>query len=94
MKDYYDRNYRAVKSKSYLIWGLVMASLSLIMVIVSILSIVHDMQTVLVVTGFAAGLAWTVAALACFTVYYRDNRIELKEKAREIAETVENVVKK
>ena len=94
MKDYYDRSYRAAKSKSYLIWGLVMAALSMIMLIVSILSIVHDVQTIIVATGFAAGVAWAFASLVCFNVYYRDNRVELKEKAKEIAETVENAVKK
>lgn len=94
MKDYYDRNYRAIKSRSYLIWGLVMAALSLIMIIVAILSMVHNAALMHIVTAFAAAAAWAVASLACLNVYYRDNRIEIKEKAIEIAETVENAVKK
>ncbi|MBQ3162313.1 MAG: hypothetical protein IJC04_09350 [Oscillospiraceae bacterium] len=94
MKDYYDRNYKAIKSRSYLIWGLIMASLTLIMIVVSVLSMVHDAALIQIVTGFAAAAAWAVASLACLNVYYRDNRIEIKEKAIEIAETVENAVKK
>ena len=29
MKDYYDRDYKLIRSKSYLVWGLVMAALAL-----------------------------------------------------------------
>lgn len=94
MKDYYDRNYKAVKSRSYLVWGLIMAALALVMVVVSALTIVHEAGTVLVVTGFAAAAVWAVASGICLAIYYKDNHVEIKAKAKEIAETVENAVKK
>lgn len=94
MKDYYDRDYKLIRSKSYLVWGLVMAALALVMLVVSLLTLDNNPNTALAVTGFCAVAAWTIGALACFNVYYRDNRVELKEKAKEIAETVENAVKK
>lgn len=94
MKDYYDRDYKLIKSKSYLIWGLIMAALSLIMIVVSALTIFHDLSMVLVVTGFAAAAIWAVTSAVCLRVYYKDNHIEIKEKAKEIAEAVENAVKK
>ncbi|MBQ7981763.1 MAG: hypothetical protein IJ305_09200 [Oscillospiraceae bacterium] len=94
MKDYYDRNYKAIKSRSYLIWGLVMAALSLVMLVFSILTIVHGLSTILAVTGFGASAAWAVASGVCLKVYYKDNHVEIKEKAKELAEAVENAVKK
>ena len=94
MKDYYDRDYKLIKSKSYLIWGLIMSALALVMLVVTVLTLRDNPSTALAVTGFCAAAAWTIGALTCFNVYYRDNRIELKEKAKEIAETVENAVKK
>lgn len=94
MKDYYDRNYRIAKSQSYLYSGLIMAALTLIMIIVSALGIVNGSDIVLVVTGFAAAVFWLIAAAVCLRVYYKDNHVEIKEKARVIAETVENAVKK
>ncbi len=94
MKDYYDRNYRVTKSQSYLYSGLIMAALTLIMIIVSVLGIVNDSDIVLVVTGFAAAVFWLIAATVCLRVYYKDNHVEIKEKARVIVETVENAVKK
>lgn len=94
MKDYYDRNYKAIKSRSYLIWGLVMAALALVMLVLSVLTIVHGLGTVFVVTGFGAAVMWAVASGVCLKVYYKDNHVEIREKAKEIAEAVENAVKK
>lgn len=94
MKDYYDRDYKLIKSKSYLIWGLVMAALALIMLVVSLLTLAENSNTALAVTGFGAFAAWTIGTVMCIKVYYKDNHVEIKEKAKEIAEAVENAVKK
>ena len=94
MRDYYDRGYKTIKSRSYLVWGLVMAALALVMLVMTVLTYISDKNTVLAVTGFCAFIAWAIGAVVCIRVYYRDNRLEIKEKAREIAETVENAVKK
>ena len=94
MKNYYDRNYRVAKSQSYLYSGLVMSALVLIMIVVSVLSIVNSSDMVLIVTGFAAAVFWLIASVICLRVYYKDNHVEIKEKARVIAETVENAVRK
>ena len=94
MKDYYDRDYKLIRSKSYLVWGLVMAALSLLMIVFSALTIVHGSDNILVVTGFCAAIAWAAASIVCIRVYYKDNHVEIKAKAKEIAETVENAVKK
>ncbi len=94
MKDYYDRGYKAIRSRSYLIWGLVMAALALVMLVMTVLTYLEDGNITFAVTGFCATAAWVIGAGVCIRVYYRDNRMEIKEKAKEIAETVENAVKK
>ncbi len=94
MKDYYDRDYKLIKSKSYLVWGLIMAALALVMFILTLLTLEESASIALAVTGFSAVVAWAIAAVVCIRVYYRDNRLEIREKARGIAETVEKAVKK
>jgi len=98
MKDYYDRDYKLIRSKSYLVWGLIMAALAVVMLIMTVLTLEDDKSIVLAVTGFSAVVAWTMGAVVCIRVYYRDNRLEIREKAKEktkeIAETVEHAVKK
>lgn len=94
MKDYYDRDYKLIRSKSYLVWGLVMAALALIMLILTLLTLEENKSIALAVTGFGAFVVWTIGAVVCIRVYYRDNRLEIREKAKEIAETVEKAVKK
>ena len=94
MKNYYDRNYKAIKSRSYLITGLIMSALAVFMTVLAALSITHKADTAIIVSGFSAGAAWMIASFISLRVYYRDNRIEIKEKAKEIAETVEKAVKK
>ena len=94
MKDYYDRDYRLIRSKSYLVWGLIMAALAVVMLIMAVLTFEKDKSVALAVTGFGAAAAWTIGAVVCISVYYRDNRLEIREKAKEIAETVEKAVKK
>ncbi len=88
MKDYYERGYKAIKSRSYLIWGLVMASLALIMFVLSMLTIVHGNDIFLMIIDLAAAVMWAVAAGICLNVYYKDNHVELRAKAKEIAESV------
>ncbi len=94
MKDYYDRDYKLIKSKSYLIWGLIMAALALIMLVLTLLTLAENSNKALAVTGFAAAVIWAVASGVCIRVYYKDNHVEIKAKAKEIAEAVENAVKK
>lgn len=94
MKDYCDRDYKLIKSKSYLVWGLVMAALALIILIISLLTFADNSNIALAATGFGAAAAWTVASSMCLRVYYKDNHVEIKEKAKGIAEAVENAVKK
>lgn len=94
MKDYCDRNYKVIKSKAYLVWGLVMSALSMIMLLMSLIAAIHKYDILIIVTGFGAAAVWTVAAVACISIYYNDNRIVINEKAKEIAEAVENAVKK
>ena len=94
MKDYYDRDYKLIRSKSYLVWGLVMAALAVVMLIMTVLTLEDDKSIALAATGFGAAVVWTIGAVVCISVYYRDNRLEIREKAKEIAETVENAVKK
>ena len=94
MKDYYDRDYKLIRSKSYLVWGLVMAALALVMIIIAVLTLEGDKSIALAATGFGAAVAWTMGAVVCIRVYYRDNRLEIREKAKEIAESVEKTVKK
>ena len=94
MKDYYDRDYKLIRSKSYLVWGLVMLALALVMLIMTVLTLEDDKSIALAATGFGAFVVWTIGAVVCIRVYYRDNRLEIREKAKEIAETVEKAVKK
>lgn len=94
MKDYYDRDYKLIRSKSYLVWGLIMAALAVVMIIMAVLTLEDDKSIALAATGFGAAAAWAIGAVVCIRVYYRDNRLEIREKAKEIAETVENAVKK
>ncbi|MBP1550135.1 MAG: hypothetical protein J6A05_09030 [Oscillospiraceae bacterium] len=94
MKDYYDRDYKLIRSKSYLVWGLVMAALALVMLIITLLTLEENASIALAATGFGAAAVWAIGAVVCIRVYYRDNRLEIREKAKEIAETVENAVKK
>lgn len=94
MKDYYDRDYKLIRSKSYLVWGLIMAALALVMLILTLLTLEENKSIALAATGFGAFVVWTIGAVVCIRVYYRDNRLEIREKAKEIAETVEKAVKK
>lgn len=94
MKDYYDRDYKLIKSKSYLVWGLIMAALALVMLMVTVLTLEKNTDTILAATGFSSVIAWATGAVVCIRVYYKDNHDEIKAKAKEIAETVENAVKK
>lgn len=94
MKDYYDRDYKLIRSKSYLVWGLIMAALALVMLILTLLTLEENKSIALAATGFGAAVVWTIGAVVCIRVYYRDNRLEIREKAKGIAETVEKAVKK
>ena len=56
MKDYYDRDYKLIRSKSYLVWGLIMAALALVMIIMAVLTLGDDKSIALAVTGFGAAV--------------------------------------
>lgn len=94
MKDYYDRGYKAIRSRSYLIWGLIMAALALVMLVMTVLTYLEDGNITFALTGCFATVAWIIGAIVCIRVYYKDNRLEIRGKAKEIAETVEKAVKK
>lgn len=70
--------YAKLKRKTaYLYFGLVLAAMALIMIVVSVLSMVHGEKTSVIVTGFAAGIAWGIAAASCLHIYYKYNRSQL-----------------
>ncbi len=88
MKGYYDKKYKSTKSKSYLFLGLTMSAIALVMIVMSVLAIVNGSAAGVIVSGFAAGAVWASASGISLYVYYRNNRIELKERAAKIAESV------
>ncbi len=69
-----------------------MASLALIMVVMSALTVVHGDGAALVVISVMAAVMWATAAGICINVYYRDNHVELRARAKEIAESVADSV--
>lgn len=65
------------KHTAYLYLGLISAGIALVMFFMAVVSTIRSESAGVLVTGYAAGVLWGVAAAAALYVHYRANRSDL-----------------
>lgn len=66
------------KHTAYLYLGLISAGIALVMFFISVVSTVRGESIGVLITGYASGVLWGVAAAAALYVYYKANRADLE----------------
>lgn len=66
------------KHTAYLYLGLISAGIALVMFFISVVSTIRGESIGVLITGYASGVLWGVAAAAALYVYYKANRADLE----------------